>query len=102
MGFIHALEYDAGVQYHVHRLASWFWVANLPICALVFILAPDLWAKGGLFLTLVYSLYANFATDYGAMSAALAAQHETNAKVDHLHAKLDALHQHLGVADGQQ
>ena len=31
------------------------------------------WLKLGIFITLLYSIYANLATDYGAMSAAEAA-----------------------------
>jgi hypothetical protein len=34
---------------------------------------PTLWLKLGIFITLIYSIYANLATDYGAMSAAEAA-----------------------------
>jgi hypothetical protein len=51
-------------QYKVHM-----WGA---LCCLFF-LTPTLWLKLGIFITLIYSIYANLATDYGAMSAAEAA-----------------------------
>jgi hypothetical protein len=37
------------------------------------LITPTLWLKLGIFITLIYSIYANLATDYGAMSAAEAA-----------------------------
>ncbi len=39
----------------------------------LFFFTPGLWLKLGIFITLVYSIYANLATDHGAMSAAEAA-----------------------------
>jgi NAD(P)-dependent dehydrogenase (short-subunit alcohol dehydrogenase family) len=42
------------------------------ICWLFFF-TPSPWLKLGIFITLIYSIYANLATDYGAMSAAEAA-----------------------------
>ncbi len=70
---IHGLETDPRVQYRVHYWAALYWMLNFPVVALLFFLAPGLWLRVGIFITLVYSVYANFATDYGAMSAAMAA-----------------------------
>ena len=46
---------------------------NFPAIVYLFFGQPNLWTKLGIFITLIYSIYANFATDYGAMSAAMAA-----------------------------
>lgn len=67
------LETNPHSQYKVHLWGMWYWVANFPAVTALFFLAPGLWVKVGLLVTLIYSIYANFATDYGAMSAAMAA-----------------------------
>lgn len=74
---IHDFEYNPQVQYRVHRYATWYWLVNFPIVAILFFGFPTLWIGIGLLLNTFYSLYSNFATDYGAMSAALAAQQVT-------------------------
>ena len=66
------LETNPRTQYKVHLYGSVYWLINFPLVAALFFLAPGLWLKLGVFITLVYSIYANFATDYGAMSAAMA------------------------------
>lgn len=67
------LEDDPHVQYRVHLYGAIYWLVNFPLVTCLFFLAPALWLKLGIFITLVYSIYANLATDYGAMSAAMAA-----------------------------
>ncbi|HEX4713777.1 MAG TPA: hypothetical protein VH164_02505 [Ktedonobacteraceae bacterium] len=67
------LETNPRTQYKVHLYGAIYWLANFPAVTALFFLAPGLWLQLGIFITLVYSIYANFATDYGAMSAALAA-----------------------------
>ena len=67
------LETNPHTQYKVHLWGVVYWLANFPAVTLLFFLEPALWLKLGIFITLVYSIYANFATDYGAMSAAMAA-----------------------------
>ena len=69
-----ALESDPMVQYRVHRYGAIYWLINFPVFALLFFFARGFWDTTGVFVILMYSLYANLATDYGAMSAALAAQ----------------------------
>jgi hypothetical protein len=73
---VHDLEYNPRTQYSVHLVAVWFWVINLPLIIAIFVFLPGVWLQLGLFVTLLYSLWANFATDYGAMSAALAASQQ--------------------------
>jgi hypothetical protein len=66
------LETNPKTQYKVHLYGAVYWLINFPLVAALFFLAPAIWLKWGIFITLVYSIYANFATDYGAMSAAMA------------------------------
>jgi hypothetical protein len=70
---VNSLETDAHTQYRVHLYGVVYWLINFPLVAYLFFGLPALWIKWGIFITLVYSIYANFATDYGAMSAAMAA-----------------------------
>jgi hypothetical protein len=67
------LETNPHSQYKVHLWGMWYWVINFPLVTALFFFAPGLWIRVGLLVTLIYSIYANFATDYGAMSAAMAA-----------------------------
>jgi hypothetical protein len=67
------LETNPKSQYKVHKWGMYYWLANFPLVTLLFFFAPGLWLKLGIFITLIYSIYANFATDYGSMSAAMAA-----------------------------
>jgi hypothetical protein len=67
------LETNPHTQYKVHLYGVVYWLANFPLVICLFFLLPALWLKLGIFITLMYSIYANFATDYGAMSAAMAA-----------------------------
>lgn len=71
--FIKDLETNPHTQYKVHFYGVIYWLVNFPAVALLFFFAPTLWLKLGIFITLIYSIYANFATDYGSMSAAMAA-----------------------------
>jgi hypothetical protein len=68
------LETNPKTQYKVHFWGVVYWLINFPLVAYLFFGLPLIWLKWGIFITLVYSIYANFATDYGSMSAALAAQ----------------------------
>ena len=60
-------------QYKVHKWGAVYWLINFPLICCLFFFTPTLWVKLGIFITLIYSIYANLATDYGAMSAAEAA-----------------------------
>jgi hypothetical protein len=66
------LETNPRTQYKVHLYGAVYWLVNFPLVTLLFFYEPALWLKLGIFITLVYSIYANFATDYGGMSAAMA------------------------------
>jgi len=67
------LETNPRTQYKVHLYGVIYWLINFPLIIALFFGAPTLWLKLGIFITLIYSIYANFATDYGSMSAAMAA-----------------------------
>jgi hypothetical protein len=67
------LETNPKTQYKVHLYGVVYWLINFPLVCFLFFGEPTLWLKLGIFITLIYSIYANFATDYGAMSAAMAA-----------------------------
>jgi hypothetical protein len=67
------LETNPRTQYKVHFYGVLYWLINFPLITLLFFTEPTLWLKLGIFITLIYSIYANFATDYGSMSAAMAA-----------------------------
>lgn len=71
--FIKDFETNPHVQYKVHRIGMWFWTINFPLIALLYIFLPRVWAATGIFITLEYSIYANWTTDAGSMSAAMAA-----------------------------
>lgn len=60
----------------MHRFAARFWLANALAVVLVFFLAPAIWARAGVLYLVLVSLYANWSTDAGAMSAADAATDE--------------------------
>ena len=67
------LSTNPHTQYKVHMWGAVYWLINFPLICCLFFFTPTLWLKLGIFITLIYSIYANLATDYGAMSAAEAA-----------------------------
>jgi len=67
------LSTNPHTQYKVHMWGAIYWLINFPLICCLFFFTPTLWLKLGIFITLIYSIYANLATDYGAMSAAEAA-----------------------------
>jgi hypothetical protein len=71
---VHSLETDPDVQYKIHRWGAIYWILNFPVIIYLFFFHQDLWVRVGVFITLIYSIYANLATDYGAMSSAMAAK----------------------------
>src|SRR5215472_6489131 len=70
-------ETNPDTQFAVHKWGVIYWLINFPLVIILFFAAPGLWVRVGVFITLIYSVYANFATDYGAMSAALAAKQQS-------------------------
>ena len=71
---IRALEYNAKTQYKFHRAWAIFWFATMLVVPFFSTLRTSIPAL----LILEASLWANFATHFGGMSAALAAKDTTN------------------------
>ena len=46
-------------QYKVHMWGAIYWLINFPLVCCLFFLTPTLWLKLGIFITLIYSIYAN-------------------------------------------
>lgn len=74
------MEFNAETQWRYHRRMCWFWVANfLPITGLLYAVLSSSTREAVLFTAIMlgvntyYSLYANFCTDYDAVSASFAA-----------------------------
>jgi|SRR6516162_805836 hypothetical protein len=68
------LETDPDTQFHVHRIGVLYWLLNFPVIVWLFFWHQDFWLVVGVFITLLYSVYANLATDYSGMSSAMAAK----------------------------
>jgi TRAP-type mannitol/chloroaromatic compound transport system permease small subunit len=71
--FFKDLSTNPRTQYKVHLWGAIYWLINFPLICCLFFFTPTLWLKLGIFITLIYSIYSNLATDYGGMSAAEAA-----------------------------
>ena len=70
--FVREFEEDARTQARFHLGMAYFWLLNFPFVLYVFTYQPAIWNKYGVFYVLIASLYANFATDFGALSGAQA------------------------------
>lgn len=67
--FVKDLDENPKVQLRIHTVGFWYWTANFPLITYLFFFQPSLWLKYGLFITLIYSIYANWTSDYTGMSA---------------------------------
>ncbi len=67
--FIKKVDEDPRIQLRIHTFGFWYWTLNFPIVTYLFFYRPNLWLKYGLFITLVYSIYANWTSDYTGMSS---------------------------------
>jgi hypothetical protein len=68
--FIKDIDNNPNIQLKIHTWGFYYWTINFPLIALMFFFEPKVWSKWGLFITLIYSIYANFSTDYAGMSSA--------------------------------
>ncbi|HWZ65638.1 MAG TPA: hypothetical protein VNX65_02450 [Patescibacteria group bacterium] len=71
--FIHDFESNPELQYKIHMFFTYIWLVNMVVAVSVFIFAQPFWQQASVLYLVLVSLYANFATDYGAVSAAEAA-----------------------------
>lgn len=69
---VQKLDNDPKVQLKIHTVGFWYWTINFPLVTYLFFFQKILWLNYGLFITLIYSIYANFSTDYAGMSSAQA------------------------------
>src|SRR5215472_15169199 len=66
-------ETNPRLQYRIHMTFTYLWLVNMAGALSVYLFAQGLWQKASVLYLVLVSLYANFATDYGAVSAAIAA-----------------------------
>lgn len=66
------LDNNPQVQLRIHTAGFWYWTINFPLVAYMFFFQPGAWNKWGLFITLLYSIYANWTSDYTGMSSSQA------------------------------
>jgi hypothetical protein len=66
-GWMNVLFKDLSInpytQYKVHMWGAIYWLINFSLICCLFFFTPALWLKLGIFITLIYSIYANLATD---------------------------------------
>ena len=67
--FVKELDNDPRIQLRIHTVGFWYWTINFPLIAYMFFFQPNAWNKWGLFITLIYSIYANWTSDYTGMSS---------------------------------
>ena len=73
LGLERKFESDPAFQYRFHIVMTYFWVVNAGMALTVFFVSQSIWAKWSVLYLVVVSLYANFATDYGAVPGSEAA-----------------------------
>jgi hypothetical protein len=67
---VNELDNNPTVQLRIHTVGFWYWTINFPIITYLFLYDQSWWLKWGLFVTLIYSIYANWTSDYTGMSSA--------------------------------
>lgn len=67
---VQALDNDPRIQLKIHTVGFYYWTINFPIIAYMFFYQQHIWLTWGLFITLIYSIYANWTSDYTGMSSA--------------------------------
>jgi hypothetical protein len=67
------LETNPLAQYRVNLAVVWFWMIMTVVVTIVFFTAPELWVRISILYVILISHWANIATSYGALSAAIAA-----------------------------
>ena len=68
-------ENDPATQVRFHWFMMLFWMVNALIGCTIAILWPHTWIAIGVLYVFLLSIYANWDTDYGAVSAAQASLH---------------------------
>ena len=66
---VNSLDNDPKVQLKIHTVGFWYWTVNFPTITYLFFFQQHVWLTYGLFITLFYSIYANWTSDYTGMSS---------------------------------
>lgn len=80
--FIDNVDNNPKIQLKIHTLGFYYWTINFPLVAYMFFFEPKLWNTWGLFITLIYSIYANWTSDYTGMSSSQSVINTTNVNID--------------------
>ena len=72
---LHDFEENPATQVKFHWFMMIFWMVNAVVGGVVATLWPHTWVAIGVLYVFLLSIYANWDTDYGAVSAAQASQH---------------------------
>lgn len=67
---LEALDNNPSVQLKIHTYGFYYWTINFPLIIWMYLFDKPLWNSLGLFITLIYSIYANWTSDYTGMSSA--------------------------------
>lgn len=83
-------ENDPAFQIVFNKFFTYFWVMNFIVATTIFFGAKSLWDSYSVYYLVAISLFANFATNYGALSASesseaaqKAAEHAAVIRNDH-------------------
>ncbi len=80
--FIDNVDNNPQIQLKIHTFGFYYWTVNFPLVAYMFFFQPKLWNTWGLFITLIYSIYANWTSDYTGMSSSQSVINTTNVNID--------------------
>lgn len=80
---IHDFEENPSTQVKFHWFMMFFWIVNAIVGATIAVLFPHVWITIGVLYVFLLSIYANWDTDYGAVSAAQASLHSEYLVTEH-------------------
>jgi hypothetical protein len=66
--FVRDIDTNPKVQNRIHTVGFYYWTLNYILLPILFFHKNE-WVQWGLFITLMYSNYANWTSDYTGMSA---------------------------------
>ncbi|GAC1499131.1 MAG: hypothetical protein NVS1B10_01560 [Candidatus Saccharimonadales bacterium] len=80
--FIKNIDDNPNIQLKIHTYGFWYWTINFPIITYLFFFQQGAWLKYGLFITLIYSIYANWTSDYTGMSSSQSVINTSSINID--------------------
>ena len=80
--FINEVDNNPKIQLRVHTVGFYYWTINFPLICYLFFFQPKLWNTWGLFITLIYSIYANWTSDYTGMSSSQGVINTTKVEIN--------------------